>query len=313
LARRSSLKRDLKRIVDSLKSLPGVKALVLYGSFARGDFGATSDVDVLIVIDSPKTRSAVLEALARLDVDRRIQPTVRSEKELASTDTGLVANIFEEGKIIYLREPVDVPVTAILSLKPYCIITFELKGLRQNVKAKFNRVMYERSSGKYKYGGLLGELGGRRLGRGCMMVLSIHSNHLKKALVIAGLVLFFGFDELVLVILFFKIGFPQLSVLTWVAIALGVVALNVSLALVVYKVIMNRPSTGVEGLVGLTGTVEVSGGKRGTVFVRGERWDAEFIGDVSAGDEVRVVYVRGLKLGVERVAAGDDTRADLRL
>jgi hypothetical protein len=30
--------------------------------------------------------------------------------------------------------------------------------------------MYERSSGKYKYGGFLGEIGGRKLGRGCIMV-----------------------------------------------------------------------------------------------------------------------------------------------
>ncbi len=129
-------------------------------------------------------------------------------------------------------------------------------------------------------------------------------NPLKKALVVTGLVLFFGLDDVLLVILFLKIGFPQLSGLAWAAIVLVVVALNVSLALVVYRVIMSRPSTGVEGLVGLTGTVEEARGKRGTVFVRGERWDAEFLGEAGVGDEVRVVSVRGLRLSVERVAAG---------
>ena len=59
-------------------------------------------------------------------------------------------------------------------------------------------------------------------------------------------------------------------------------------------------------MVGLTGTVEASHGKRGTVFVRGERWDAEFLGDVGVGDEVKVVSVSGLKLGVERVTAGGE-------
>ncbi len=135
-----------------------------------------------------------------------------------------------------------------------------------------------------------------------------HNNPLKKPLVIAGLVLFFGFDELMLIFLFFKIGFPRLPAATWAAIALAVTALNLGLALVVYRVIMSRPSTGVEGLVGLTGTVDVSYGKRGTVSVRGERWDADFLGDAAAGDEVRVVSVRGLRLAVERIGTGATAR-----
>jgi membrane protein implicated in regulation of membrane protease activity len=129
---------------------------------------------------------------------------------------------------------------------------------------------------------------------------SWRSSKLKKPLVIAGLVLFFGFDDLVLIVLFFKIGFPRLATLAWAAIALAVTLLNVGLALAVYKVIMSRPSTGVEGLVGLTGTVVSSSGQRGRVFVRGEDWNAEFLGDAIAGDEIRVVCVKGLTLGVER-------------
>ncbi len=131
-------------------------------------------------------------------------------------------------------------------------------------------------------------------------------NPFKKPLAIVGLILFFGFDDLLLILLFFKIGFPRLPVLTWVGIALAVTLLNLGLALVVYKVIMKRPSTGSEGLVGLTGTVEVSLGKRGVVFVRGERWDADFLVEASAGDEVKVACVKGLRLTVERTGTGDD-------
>jgi membrane protein implicated in regulation of membrane protease activity len=137
-------------------------------------------------------------------------------------------------------------------------------------------------------------------------VVSTARNPLKKPLLIAGLVLFFGFDDVLLIFLFFKIGFPRLPGLTWAAIVLAVAALNLGLALVVYRVIMSRPSTGVEGLVGLIGTVEVSHGRRGTVFVRGERWDAEFVGEAGVGNEVRVVSVEGLKLGVERITSGGD-------
>ena len=141
------------------------------------------------------------------------------------------------------------------------------------------------------------------------MVSNAH-NTLKKPLVIAGLILFFGFDDILLIFLLFKIGFPRLPGLTWAAIVLGVIVLNLSLALVVYRVIMSRPSTGVEGLVGLTGTAGVSHGKRGTVFVRSERWDADFLGEVSAGDDVRVVSVKGLRLVVERTGTGGDAPSD---
>jgi membrane-bound serine protease (ClpP class) len=110
----------------------------------------------------------------------------------------------------------------------------------------------------------------------------------------------------VLVVLLFKIGFPRLPALAWAAIGLVAALLNVGLALVVYRVIMNRPSTGIEGLVGLTGTVVSSSGSRGKVFLRGEHWDADFPGEADTGDEVRVVRVRGLRLSVERTGRKSD-------
>jgi predicted nucleotidyltransferase len=165
-----SQKRNLRKVVKALIPIPGVKAVILYGSFARGDFGPKSDLDLFIIADKRGTRNAVLGALAELDLDRRIQPTVRSEEELGKTDTGLLQNIFEEGKVIYLKEPMEIPVKTLLALKPYSILTFELAGLDQKTKARFNREMYERSKGRYKYRGLLGEIGGEKLSRGSVIV-----------------------------------------------------------------------------------------------------------------------------------------------
>jgi predicted nucleotidyltransferase len=163
-------KRNLKKIVKVLTPIAGVKAVVLYGSFARGDFGPKSDLDLFIITDRPATRREILEKIADLDLDRRIQPTVRTELELKRTDSGLLSNIFEEGKVIYLREPMDIPAKTIVDLNPHSIFTFELTALDQKNKAKFNREMYERASGKYKYKGLLGQLGGERLSSGCVVI-----------------------------------------------------------------------------------------------------------------------------------------------
>jgi predicted nucleotidyltransferase len=165
-----SQKRNLNKIVRCLAPLPEVKAVILYGSFARGDFGPKSDLDVFIVTGKAGARNSVLEALTELDLDRRIQPTVRSEAELRKTDVGLLQNILEEGKVIYLKAPMEISVRTLLALKPFCIFTFELGGLDQKTKARFNREMYETSKGSYTYGGLLRDIGGEKLSRGCIMI-----------------------------------------------------------------------------------------------------------------------------------------------
>jgi predicted nucleotidyltransferase len=144
--------------------------VILYGSFARGDFGPKSDLDVFIITGRTGARNSILETLAELDLDKRIQPTVRSEAELRKTDIGLLQSILEEGKVIYLRGPMEIPVKTRLSARPFYIFTFELSGLDQKTKARFNREMYETSKGTYTYGGLLRGIAGEKLSRGCVII-----------------------------------------------------------------------------------------------------------------------------------------------
>ena len=62
-----------------LAPICGVKSVILYGSFARGDFGPKSDLDLFIITDKVGARNAVLKALAELDLDRRlIMPPART-------------------------------------------------------------------------------------------------------------------------------------------------------------------------------------------------------------------------------------------
>lgn len=168
--KRFNQRRSLSRLVKCLTPIDGVKAVILYGSFARGDFGPRSDIDLFIITDKAGVRNKVLMALARLELDRRIQPTVRTELELRKTDIGLLQNVFDDGKVVYLREPLEIPVRTLLALKTFSIFSFELSRLNQRTKARFNREMYERSRGRYRYGGLLGEIAGEKLSRGCVIV-----------------------------------------------------------------------------------------------------------------------------------------------
>ncbi len=159
-----------KKIVARLSPIRDLKAIILYGSFAREDYGPRSDIDLMLITTKKETTEELQDAIISLDLGRSIQPVIRTQKELAETDTGLLQNLFLEGKILFLREPLDIDVSALLRLKPFLVYTLDLGNLDQKGKARFNRAFYPRTSKKYVYPGVLAELKGVKLASGCVMV-----------------------------------------------------------------------------------------------------------------------------------------------
>lgn len=168
--RKLNQKLLFKKIVKNLSQIKDLKAIIVYGSFARGDYGPKSDIDLLIITTKGKTASEIQDKIIALDIKRNIQPAIRTLNELKQTDTGLLQNIFQEGKIIYLKEPLDIEAKLLLKQKPYILYTFNLTNLKQKAKAKFNRELYQRKSKKYSYQGILHKIGGKKLSRGCILV-----------------------------------------------------------------------------------------------------------------------------------------------
>jgi predicted nucleotidyltransferase len=166
------MKRILKKIAKEISKIEDVKAVILYGSLARGEFTSRSDVDLFILTTEDKTQKEIQDKVIELEseIGRNIQPTIRTIVELQKTDTGLLQNIFQEGKILYLREPSDIPSAILLQQKPYLIYSFQISSLLQKEKARFNRQLYEQTRKEYKYKGLLQEIGGQRLSAGCVMI-----------------------------------------------------------------------------------------------------------------------------------------------
>jgi len=166
------MKRILKKIAKELSRIEDVKVVILYGSLARGEFTSRSDIDLFILTTDDKTQKEVEDKVIELEseIGKNIQPTIRTIAELQKTDTGLLQNIFQEGKALYLKEPSDIPSAILLQQKPFLIYSFQISSLPQKDKARFNRQIYEQTKKDYKYKGLLQEIGGQKLSAGCVMI-----------------------------------------------------------------------------------------------------------------------------------------------
>jgi len=166
------MKRIFKNIVEGLSALSEIKMIVLYGSFARGEESSRSDVDLLILTSRKNSYDEIQNKIIDLEsrIQRTIQPTIRTKDELHKTDTGLLQNIFKEGKVLYLKEPTDIPTALLLEQRPYIIYTFQINHLSQKDKVKFNRSFYEQTRGDYRYKGILNELNGEKISPGCIII-----------------------------------------------------------------------------------------------------------------------------------------------
>lgn len=120
--RRFYLLPELKRMLGKLKDFqrpliealrrspstksPKVRAVVVFGSRARGDFTSKSDLDVLFVVSDKETMEGrIMEELAGLSGSLGVQlsPVVMSEKDFSGrlkAKDKFVSNILSEGKVI---------------------------------------------------------------------------------------------------------------------------------------------------------------------------------------------------------------------
>lgn len=96
---------------------------------------------------------------------------------------------------------------------------------------------------------------------------------------------------------------PYLRV-SWSVIIVTVLAVTGFFVVAVTKslaVHRRRPTTGIEGLIGVEGMAESGIAPEGKVLIRGEYWDARSDEPISAGSRVTVEEVEGMRLKVKRI------------
>ncbi|RMF91141.1 MAG: nucleotidyltransferase domain-containing protein, partial [Methanobacteriota archaeon] len=102
------LRELLPELVAAAEGIQGLKQLILYGSFARGEEDRRSDVDLLLVLDTPvdpektevaeKARRGIVEAFARAGSERGVQITLSN---LKGVDESFIENVAREGVVLW--------------------------------------------------------------------------------------------------------------------------------------------------------------------------------------------------------------------
>lgn len=100
-------KTTVKRLVEDYAKLVVnnmvVKKIILYGSYARGDYRKDSDIDVAVVVSKDSISKNILDDMAKLFKLRRsistdIEPVLLIDEEDPS---GFLDSISEYGEIVY--------------------------------------------------------------------------------------------------------------------------------------------------------------------------------------------------------------------
>lgn len=94
--------------VNRLVAATNPRAIVLYGSVARGDDGPHSDIDLLVIVDDDRARhklaTTALRAVAGLDPEVDVvvvsQGSVESHSDVPGT---IIRPALREGKVVYRR------------------------------------------------------------------------------------------------------------------------------------------------------------------------------------------------------------------
>jgi len=96
----------LKKVVKCLVRKLNVKAIILFGSRARGDWGPWSDYDLLIIADFGEKYldriKTILEILS--DIPLNVEPhpyTLKETLEMLRRGNPLIVDALEEGKVLY--------------------------------------------------------------------------------------------------------------------------------------------------------------------------------------------------------------------
>ncbi len=96
----NDIKTDVKKFKNRIQSILKIKKVFLFGSYAKGNYSNSSDIDICIIAKNIKNSYLSMLKIApyTVDINLKIEAVVFSEKEFNEEPTyGLLKQIKETG------------------------------------------------------------------------------------------------------------------------------------------------------------------------------------------------------------------------
>jgi predicted nucleotidyltransferase len=160
----------LMKLSKELAEIDAIDAVILHGSFARGDYGPKSDIDLLLIAERGIAREKLMKLIRTHEkkLGRAITLDVITPAEFSGAPQ-FVFNVLAEGKVLYKNPGRDfqIPASLLEMWKPMACYSLS------HTSAKLSRALrgYESKKGKYryKYKGAIEAHGGKILAKGVFL------------------------------------------------------------------------------------------------------------------------------------------------
>ncbi|MBI2129454.1 nucleotidyltransferase domain-containing protein [Candidatus Woesearchaeota archaeon] len=159
-----TVKKQSEEILNDIKKelvkMEKINAIVLFGSFARGDYSERhSDLDIMIFLDDTEKNTAleerILKKIIQINQSKRISiHTVFQYKKLSEEDASLMLTIAEEGRTLFAKKSIVIS-KDILGLKSHHLVIFDTANTDQIKKNKLQRFLHGYSVKGKKYRGII--------------------------------------------------------------------------------------------------------------------------------------------------------------
>ena len=164
-------KELIEDAVDILKDIDSLQAIILFGSYAKGTETSGSDIDIMLVVDTKKSKEIlplVIKKLSSIDREGKISPRITN---LSDIDNEFLLDILRHGKILYGKVILN---ERKMMLKPYRLVYYDISDLPPSKKVLISKRIHGSQSivknKKYSYKGINEIYGFEVFGRSLVIV-----------------------------------------------------------------------------------------------------------------------------------------------
>jgi len=134
---------DLKKVVKIISKFESIIGILLFGSFARGDYDEYSDYDLLVIFEDKDSMwrcwDELFQSIGSLKMNLHVIP--ETLEEFKNANPVFLNELFKHEKVLFARLPLEVFLKP-LTLKPFCLILYEMAGLSYKDKMKVSYFLF---------------------------------------------------------------------------------------------------------------------------------------------------------------------------